>query len=160
MYRLSAVICSCLISFAGLATAHDKTPQAWNAKTISWEPPSSNGVKSAVLQGKDGAVGDPYTYAVFIPAALDPHHSLHSHPSDARVTVIQGALKLGFGDTEELAIANIKSYPVGSYAFVPAGVNHVMAADVDTIFVGTMALDADTVKRLHGEAGAAEHHHH
>ena len=104
-------------------------------------------------------VGDPYTYAVFVPAGLDPHHSLHSHPSDARVAVIQGALKLGFGETEELAIANIKSYPVGSYAFVPAGVKHVMAADVATIFIGTMSLDADTIKRLHGEAGAAGHHH-
>jgi hypothetical protein len=158
MYRLSALVCSCLISVVGLATAHDTMPQSWDAKSISWGPPGPNGVKSVVLQGKDGVAGDPYTYAVFIPAGLDAHHSLHSHPSDARVTVIQGALKLGFGETEEMAIANIKSYPVGSYAFVPAGVKHVMSADVATIFIGTMALDADTVKQLH-EGGAVEHHH-
>jgi hypothetical protein len=36
----------------------------------------SDGIKSEVLQGKDGVVGDPYTYAVFMPAGLDPHHSL------------------------------------------------------------------------------------
>jgi hypothetical protein len=158
MYRLSAVVCSCVISFVGLAAAHDMVPQFWNAKTIPWGPSSPNGIKSVVLQGKDGAVGDPYTYAVFIPAGLDAHHSLHSHPSDARVTVIQGALKLGFGETEDLAIANMKSYPVGSYAFVPAGVKHVMTADVATIFIGTMALDADTVKQLR-QGGIVEHHH-
>ena len=160
MFRLSAMIAACLISFVGVATANDKMPQVWDTETIfSWGAPSPNGVKSTVLQGKDGVVGDSYTYAVFIPGGVDPHHSLHSHPSDARVTVIQGALKLGFGDTEELAIANTKSYRVGSYAFVPAGVKHVMAADVDTIFIGTMALDADTVKQLHGEASAGGHHH-
>jgi hypothetical protein len=159
MHRISVAVCFCLISFSGLATANDKTPQAWDAKTISWEPPSSNGSKSAVLQGRDGVVGDAYTYAVFVPAGSDPHHSLHSHSTDTRVAVVKGALKLGFGETEELAIANIKSYPVGSYAFVPAGVKHVMAADVATIFIGTMTLDADTIERLHGKAGAHEHHH-
>jgi hypothetical protein len=32
-------------------------------------------------------VGD-WEYAVFIPAGLDPRHSLHSHPSDASVSVM------------------------------------------------------------------------
>jgi len=107
MHRPSAVACFCLISLSGLATANEKTPQAWDAKTISWEPPSSNGSKSAVLQGRDGVVGDAYTYAVFVPAGSAPYHSLHSHSTDARVAVIQGALKLGFGETDEVAIANI-----------------------------------------------------
>jgi len=44
-------------------------------------------------------------------------------------------LKVSFGET--LDLAHLKSYPVGSFLYVPAGVKHTMAADEDTIIIGT-----------------------
>jgi quercetin dioxygenase-like cupin family protein len=40
-------------------------------------------------------------------------------------------LKVSFGET--LDLEHLKSYPVGTYLFVPANVKHTMAADEDTV---------------------------
>jgi hypothetical protein len=88
MQRLTAAICICLFSFSGVASANDKTPQAWNSKSISWESTNPNGVKSAVLQGRDGEVGDPYTYAVFIPAGSHKLQRADSHRCEKSGTSI------------------------------------------------------------------------
>jgi hypothetical protein len=57
--------------------------------------------------------------------------------SDARVAVVQGVLKVGFGDTFDLE--HLKSYLVGTFLYVPANAKHTMAADEDTIIIGTAA---------------------
>src|SRR6266542_775641 len=75
--------------------------------------------------------GQAFTYAAFIPAG---YHDRHSHGSDARIAVVQGSLKVGFGVGAQ---SDLKSYPVGSFLFVPANVEHTMGADVETIIIGT-----------------------
>jgi quercetin dioxygenase-like cupin family protein len=109
-----------------------KVPQAWNAKNIEWQKTDPDGTKWAVLEGRSDAPGEAFTYAAFIPAGF---HEFHSHPSDARVAVVQGVPKVSFGETSDLE--HLKSYPVGSFLFVPANVPHTMAADEDTIIIGT-----------------------
>ena len=130
-----------LAIFAGVRTTSgqaaapevkDRVMQTWNAKNIPWERSDSDGTKWAVLEGNKDAPGESFTYAFFIPAGYWEHHW---HTQDARVAVIQGALKVAQGDwlDKENAIA----YPAGSYLFVPASVPHTMGADVDTIIIGT-----------------------
>jgi len=109
-----------------------KVPQAWDPKTIRWQEVDSDGTKYALLEGRRDVRGEAFTYAFYIPAG---YHEHHWHSSDARVAVVQGALKVSFAET--LDLDHLTSYPVGSYLLVPANVKHTMAADVDTIIIGT-----------------------
>jgi quercetin dioxygenase-like cupin family protein len=109
-----------------------KTPEAWDAKTIAWQKVDPDGSKWAVLEGRSDVPGEAFTYAAFVPAG---YHDFHSHASDARVAVVQGVLKVSFGET--LDLEHLKSYPVGSFLFVPANVKHTMTADEDSIIIGT-----------------------
>jgi quercetin dioxygenase-like cupin family protein len=121
-----------LILLGSYPAQQSKQPQAWNARNIEWQKTDTDGTKWAVLEGRSDVPGEAFTYAAFIPAGL---HDFHSHASDARVAVVQGVLKVSFGETSDLE--HLKSYPVGSFLFVPANVRHTMAADEDTIIIGT-----------------------
>jgi quercetin dioxygenase-like cupin family protein len=111
-----------------------KSPQAWDARSINWQKVDSDGTKWAILEGRSDVPGEAFTYAAFIPAGF---HDFHSHGSDARVAVEQGVLKVSFGDT--LDLEHLKPYPVGTFLYVPANAKHTMAADEDTIIIGTAA---------------------
>ena len=130
MYRRLVVLAIIVAGSSITSTGQEnKIPQAWSAKTIQWQSTDKDGTKWSVLQGNADANGEAFTYAAFIPAG---YHDRHSHSSDARVAVVQGVLKLAVGDNTQ-----IKSYPLGSFLFVPANVEHVMATDEDTIIIGT-----------------------
>jgi quercetin dioxygenase-like cupin family protein len=111
-----------------------KSPQAWDAKSITWQKVDPDGTKWAVLEGRSDVPGEAFTYAAFIPAGF---HDFHSHGSDARVAVVRGVLKVSFADT--LDMEHLKPYPVGTFLYVPANAKHTMAADEDTIIIGTAA---------------------
>jgi len=125
-----------------------KAAQAWNAKSITWEDIDADGTKYALLEGHRDVPGEAFTYAFFIPAG---YHEHHWHSADARVAVIQGALKVNFGET--LDLEHMTTYPVGSFLLVPANMKHTMTADVDTIIIGTAVGPWAT--HHHGE-----HQHH
>src|SRR6266567_8944840 len=76
-----------------------KGPQAWDAKSIQWQDIDTDGTKYALLEGRRDVPGEAFTYAFFIPAG---YHEHHWHSSDARVAVLQGALKVSFGETLDL----------------------------------------------------------
>ena len=109
-----------------------KSAQAWDAKSIKWQDIGADGTKSALLEGRRDVPGEAFTYAFFIPAG---YHEHHWHSADARVAVIQGVLKVSFG--ESLDLEHMTAYPVGSFLLVPANMKHTMSADVDTIIIGT-----------------------
>jgi quercetin dioxygenase-like cupin family protein len=117
---------------ASQTTLNAKATQTWDADSIVWQRQDADGTKWAVLEGDKDAPGKTFTYAFFIPAGYWEHHW---HTQDARVAVIKGALRVAEGD--QLDKAGAKSYPVGSYLYVPANVPHTMGADVDTIIIGT-----------------------
>jgi quercetin dioxygenase-like cupin family protein len=131
MHWLIAVIINLALMTAPV-TEPIKAPQAWDAKSITWQKTDADGTKWAVLEGRTDAPGEAFTYAAFIPAGF---HDFHAHGTDARVAVVQGVLKVSFGET--LDLDHLKSYPVGTFLFVPANVKHTMAADEDTIIIGT-----------------------
>lgn len=131
MHVIVAVVLKLVFLLLPAAGQQVKVPLAWDADTIQWQKIDPDGQKWAVLEGSSQA-HEAFTYAAFIPAG---HHEFHSHGSDARVVVVKGTLKVSFGET--LDLQHLKSYPVGSYLFVPANVKHTMAADEDTILIGT-----------------------
>jgi quercetin dioxygenase-like cupin family protein len=119
----------CLAVFTMLLAASGQntpTPQGWTAKTVHWQTSSPDGTKWAVLEGKADAPGKSFTYAAFVPAG---YQDRHSHSSDAWVAVAQGTLKISFGGDHD----HFEAYPTGSVLFVPANVEHTMAADEDTV---------------------------
>jgi quercetin dioxygenase-like cupin family protein len=143
MHWLIAIIIN-LASLAVPATEPAKTVQAWDARSITWQKNDGDRTKWAVLEGRTDVPGEAFTYAAFVPAGF---HDFHSHGSDARVAVVQGVLEVSFGET--LDVDHLKSYPVGSFLYVRAGVKHTMAADEDTIIIGTAI---DPWRTVHPEA--------
>jgi quercetin dioxygenase-like cupin family protein len=148
MRYLFVLLFANMILLAAPAAEKAKTPQAWNAKNIEWQQVDPDGSKWAVIEGRSDVPGEAFTYAAFVPAGF---HDFHSHASDARVAVVQGVLKVSFGET--LDLDHLQSYPVGSFLFVPANVKHTMAADEDTIIIGT------AVGPWHTHHYDSQHHH-
>lgn len=93
-----------------------------NPANLKWgaAPPGlPAGARLAVLSGDPGKQGM-FTIRLRFPPgyAVPPHH----HPTDELVTVINGQLSLGMGDTMRRARAS--SLVTGGYAVAPANMNH------------------------------------
>lgn len=107
--------------------------QAWHPDQIEWQDVAPDGSRYALLEGVRDQVGEPFSYAFFIPAGFwDP---AHWHTADARVFVVSGTLRLGYGDALDQPRA--ESFPAGSYVLVPAGARHFDGSDEDTLILGT-----------------------
>jgi quercetin dioxygenase-like cupin family protein len=113
-----------------------QTIRVWDASTIVWQESFPDGSKYSVLEGDKNEPGKQFTYAAFVPAGSWDDHT-HSHNQDARLVILSGALKLAVGPSP--AREGSKTYPAGSYVFVPANLEHTMGADVDTVIIGTAA---------------------
>jgi quercetin dioxygenase-like cupin family protein len=97
--------------------------------TIEWGPCppgplAGEGCRMAVLEG------DPKTQQLFTirvrttePFVLPPH----THPGNERVTVLEGALSVGFGDTVDKA-ASVR-FEAGDYYVNRAGAHHFVWSD-------------------------------
>jgi hypothetical protein len=66
MYRLLVMALN-LILLAAFGPEPAKTPQAWDAKSITWQKIDADGTKWAVLEGKSDVAGEAFT---FTPMAL------------------------------------------------------------------------------------------
>jgi quercetin dioxygenase-like cupin family protein len=127
--RLLVLLTALSVSATGLVA---QQPHVWNPQTIKWQDIAADGTKYALLEGRRDVPGEAFTYAFFIPAGYWEHHW---HSSDARVAVVKGALRLGYGD--KLDRRNSARLAAGSFALVPANRQHTMGADEDTIIIGT-----------------------
>src|SRR5437870_1136486 len=89
---------------------------------IKWmdaPPPLPAGSKIAILEGS------PKNEGIFtIRAMLPPYFKIpvHTHPKDERVTVISGAVYVGFGDKMDTTIAN--KFTQGCYYVNPVDSHH------------------------------------
>ena len=115
------------------APTEPRAPGAWDPDRIAWQEINPDGTKYALLEGRRDRPGEAFTYAFFIPAGV--WDRAHWHSADARVVVVRGVLRLGYGDS--LDVAATREYPLGSYLLVPAETHHFDGADVDTIIIGT-----------------------
>lgn len=91
-------------------------------ESINWgdAPPSlPAGAKVFILEGNPQQEGI-FTMRVKFP----PYYKLpaHTHPKDERVTVLEGAVYVGFGNTMDTA--NAQKFTVGSYYLNPVNESH------------------------------------
>jgi len=123
---------------AGLAVyAADKAPAKaahpgiYTPKEVTWgaAPPFlPAGVKLAVLEGDPSQAGE-YTLRLSMPDGYKI--PAHSHPTVENVTVVSGEFHAGMGD--KLDRAHALTLPAGSFASLPAKMNHFAWAKGKTV---------------------------
>jgi len=109
---------------ASISYAQDKPQGTIQLKPddIKWvdaPPPLPAGSKLAILEG------NPKLDGIFTIRAMFPPYfkiAAHNHPKDERVTVISGAVYVGFGDKMDTTNAN--KFTEGCYYLNPAGADH------------------------------------
>jgi hypothetical protein len=87
------------------------------------------GAQLAVLEGDPSKAGMPFTIRAKMPDGykIPPHW----HPTDERVTVLEGSLGMGLGDKFDQAAG--RAMGAGSYAAMPTGVRHFAWAIGETV---------------------------
>jgi len=132
---MRVLICALIFLMQGsFARAQDvTTPMSWHPDSIVWQEYNPDGTKYALLQGLPDQPGVALTYAFFIPAGV--WDAPHWHPTTARVAVVKGTLRLGYGDILDKDAT--RRYPTGSYLVVPGNVPHFDGADEETMIIGT-----------------------
>lgn len=100
--------------------AESITPEEmrWESTGSSFPP----GSRLAILAGNPGR---PVAYAVRIKVLQATTDGPHWHGTDIQITVLQGTLLLGVGDT--LDESKFQKFGPGSFLLVPAGLRHFMA---------------------------------
>jgi quercetin dioxygenase-like cupin family protein len=93
-------------------------------------PGTQRGALFALLAGNPLRDGGAFTFRVKLPdgCKIPPH----SHPVDENVTVLQGTLLLGKGETFDTKVA--QELPAGSFSMMPKGVPHFAQAKGETIY--------------------------
>ena len=99
---------------------------------VKWgpAPPSlPSGAQLAVLEGDPSKAGAQFTIRAKLPDGyrIPPHW----HPTDERVTVIQGTLGMGVGEKFDPAAG--REMPAGSYASMHTGTRHFAWAIGETV---------------------------
>lgn len=120
---MRTVLFAVLIVSAALATAQE-APIGVTPESVVWSdgPPTlPTGSKMAILEGNPRAEGM-FTMRVRIPAgsAVPPHW----HPRQERVTVLSGAVDLGFGSVANKEL--VTRYRAGSFYVNPPRVMHYL----------------------------------
>jgi len=87
--------------------------------SISWREVWP-GVMTSVIAGCPEDEDSPFVvlYRTSVPLEM----GTHSHPREERLTVLDGSLELGFGESS--ADSEMQSLGPGSYAVIPGGVPH------------------------------------
>lgn len=102
-----------------------------NAADLQWgdAPPGlPMGGKMVVLNGDPTKPG-PFTVRLKAPAGY--YIAPHTHPSDERVTVISGNLRIGMGDKANEAF--MKDMSPGGYVVLPTGMAHYVKLKSEVI---------------------------
>jgi quercetin dioxygenase-like cupin family protein len=120
--RVARIVVAVLLLSAAAVVAGANAPIQFTADSIVWKagPASAPpGARSALLEG-DPASDAIFTVRVDFPAGyLIP---LHTHGRDERVTVISGAVFVGFGDAVDRAKET--RFAAGSYYVTPTPLRH------------------------------------
>ncbi len=109
----------------GVSSAQGQAPApAWGPAPAVFPA----GSRMAVLQGDPGKAGE-FTVRLEMPDGY--RIAAHSHPSDEFVTVIEGTLMYGMGDT--LKVDKTAPLPSGGYVNLPAHMNHYVITKGRTV---------------------------
>lgn len=122
-----------LILFCCLAVQAETPPGAiqLHQESLRWQPGPSTmpkGVETVVLEGDPRGPGV-FTLRLRVPAGtrLAPH----THPQPERVTVLEGAIGVGFGPTFDQT--RLKVFRAGDYYVNPPGAPHYVSFATDSV---------------------------
>jgi ketosteroid isomerase-like protein len=121
-----------MVAMAPMTMAADAgTMAAVNEKAVTWQPLDvkgfAPGAKMAVIHG-DPANGN-YVLRLDLPAGY--RFPVHWHPGTENVTVLEGTLLLGMGNTANTSAE--KAYKEGDYLYIPGRNPHFGGAKGHTI---------------------------
>ena len=119
------------VASVGVSAALAQTsPTVMTPDNIKWTPGTgmNAGQMVAVLYGNPDKPG-PFVIRIKSPDGykVSPHY----HASDENITVVQGTLLLGFGDT--LDATKTTAVPTGGFYSIPKGVHHYATTKGETI---------------------------
>jgi hypothetical protein len=123
---------SLLLLAALLAAPSAFSQNAFTPDQIKWGPVPAfipAGAELAVLEGDPMAASGDYTIRLKMPDGY--RIPVHWHPKRENVTVITGTLKVGMGDTFD--VAKMMSFPAGSFAYLDPSMHHYAMASGETI---------------------------
>jgi quercetin dioxygenase-like cupin family protein len=125
-----AIAAFLVIGAAVAAQSHHVMATLNDAKWGPAPPMLPPGAQLAVLSG-DPTKAAPYAVRLKFPA----NYAIpaHSHPGDENVTVISGELHIGMGSKLDRTAAT--ALPPGSYALMPAGMNHFAFTKSETTII-------------------------
>jgi len=120
------------VAWASLAQPNKKEILAQTADEVRWfTPPYYNdGRQRAHLFG-DSSKGGTWIDRVKIPSGA--RLLAHTHPQDELATVIEGTWYVGEG--AKFDETKLKTYPAGTFVFIPANVPHFVEAKEGTVVV-------------------------
>lgn len=127
-----------MLSSSGLAVSQQPSTPAAGAHvmitgdTLKWGPPPPGlpaGAEVAVLSGDPAKAGELFTLRVKMPAGykVPPHW----HPGDEHVSVLNGQLMMGMGETFDAA--QMQPMSAGSFALMPKEMRHYVLAKGPTV---------------------------
>jgi hypothetical protein len=124
-----AVLCICSALVLAQTAEH---PHTFVPGQFKYGPPPpfvAPGAQLAVLEGDPSASSGDYTVRLKMPDGykIAPHW----HPKRENVTVILGNFKVGMGD--KFDEANMKSFPVGSFAYLDPDMHHYAMASGEVV---------------------------
>jgi len=99
---------------------------------VVWGPASPKlpaGAQIAMIFGNMSKPGELYVFRAKLPDGYTV--APHMHPMDEHVTVIQGAMMLGFGEQRD--DENMQELPAGSYVTLPSNVPHYNRMKGETV---------------------------
>lgn len=136
MTRSAALALPLEIPIAGPAAAAEQGDRLADAISIepdqiAWSaaPPSlPEGAETAILEG-DLTRQEPHTFRLRLPDGYEI--APHSHPLREHITVLDGTLMMGMGETFERAAA--EPLADGSFFVLPEGDRHYAWADGETV---------------------------
>ena len=124
-----------LVMLVGLLSASalaDAPMPMLTPKDMKWgDAPAvfPKGAKMTVLYGDPANEGQLFIIRLKMPAGYKI--PAHWHPTDERITVLNGTFLMGMGD--KLDAAKAKAFPAGSFAVAPAKVNHFAIAKTEAV---------------------------
>ena len=119
-----------LVTAGAALAAMQSAPATFTPDSLHWVAATgpAKGSWNVVLVGNPNSSGTAII-RVKMPDGYTNKPHYHSHPE--YITVMQGTLLFGTGDTIDKA--NARMLPAGSFIMVPAGVHHWSIAKGDTI---------------------------
>jgi hypothetical protein len=128
--RIAAVLLAAALGGAACASTPPGTIQA-SAESLRWgaAPPSLPAeARMAVLEGDPQQPG-PFTLRLSLPAGTQI--APHWHPSTERVTVLEGAVGVGFGDRYD--DTQMRVFHAGGFYVNPPQAHHFVGVPQDTV---------------------------